>query len=527
MRAAALLIIVVAHVVSGVFMAWVMTSEDYEAEYLVLGSLATQGKLGLYQDEVTGQWAPLPFYVYGATQVLAGPRLFLPRLLSVVFGAVAVILAFAVARRWGGDAAGAAAAALCVANGLVSGYFALVGFASLAAVVHLAGIWLLFCTEWRHRDLAAMMIFSLLFLVKPNYWPSVPFALAYLMWRAPSWRRRAGLVAIAVALPVVFFAADPTHLKLLAYVPVLHRLVEPLGYHAWFSLLEDAAEFGSRSEYFDASWGTTTSGRLAQLGRSLVFFGKRYALWLMLFAMLAAWALRQRAARARSPGLAFVAALFWYSVACQFVVLGPWSKQAVGYAGAVAPLLAVVIAVLLAKVVASPAEPTWRRRAVIATFVTVILASPWVHRHHNLPRRSVLPDATIPELSRTADQLAARIPAGEDRVFCLADPLPLYLAGRRAYVRQMHQHRWMFTSLADTDRYRRSGLWGRAELEQWLGADARYAVVETEVVDYYRRRAPFRPLIARMMALLSDRFTIVGRFERQPGDWITVYRRRA
>jgi hypothetical protein len=528
MRAVPLLLVLGAYVLGGVFYASVMVSHDYEVEYLVLGSLATRGEIGLYQDELTGQWVPLPFYVFGATQ-LGGPHLFVPRLVSVALGAVALVLVWAIGTAWAGPLAGAAATGLCVANGLVSGNFALVGFASLVALVHLLAVWVAWCTGWRHRDLLAMAIAASLFLIKPNYWPTIPFLLGYLAWRTPSWPRRAALAAVALGVPVAFFALEPAHLKLLAYVPGLRALVDPLGYRAWFSLLEDAAHLGT-SEYFDASWGTTLAGRLAQLARTLLFFGKRYALWLLLLAALAAWAVRRRRDLPRGPlaGVVFALALFWYLAAWQFVILGPWSKQAVGYAAAVAPLLGLALGTLFAVLVTAGARTGRARAAAMAALVAVIVASPWIHRDHNLPRRAALGgDTTLAVFARSARAFASLLPADEPRVFTLADPMPLYLAGRRGYLRQMHQHRWMFTSLRDPDRYRRSGLWGPAEVEAWLGTDARYAVIESEVLDFYARRPPFRPILDRMAVLLAERFTMVGRFEAKPGDWITVYRRRA
>ena len=101
---------------------------------------------------------------------------------------------------------------------------------------------------------------------------------------------------------------------------------------------------------------------------------------------------------------------------------------------------------------------------MVAAMVVALAVSPWLHRHHNLPRVISLSSAPIPALQRTADRLAALIPAGETRVFSLADPLPIYLAGRRAYLQQSQQERFVFTSLRDPARTRRVGIWGPAEM---------------------------------------------------------------
>ena len=181
---------VMAFLVLAVFLAWVLVNHGYEDQYLGLGSLVVRGQLSLYQNEMTGQWVPLPFYVYGLSQVIAGPNLLAARLLSVGMGVFVLILIFALSTRWGGLAAGAVASGLFCTHGLVVGYFATAHFASIGALLHLFGIYVLFCTDWPKRDLLGMAVFSLLFLVKPHYWPTIPFVLLFLLWRARNLRSR-------------------------------------------------------------------------------------------------------------------------------------------------------------------------------------------------------------------------------------------------------------------------------------------------------------------------------------------------
>ncbi|MGH2362560.1 MAG: hypothetical protein ACRDGM_18700, partial [bacterium] len=54
--------LVVAYLIFALFFAWVLVNHDYEAEYLALGNLVVRGELSLFQDEMRGQWVPLPFY---------------------------------------------------------------------------------------------------------------------------------------------------------------------------------------------------------------------------------------------------------------------------------------------------------------------------------------------------------------------------------------------------------------------------------------------------------------------------------
>jgi hypothetical protein len=162
---------------------------------------------------------------------------------------------------------------------------------------------------------------------------------------------------------------------------------------------------------------------------------------------------------------------------------------------------------------------------LIALVAIVVLASPWLHRQHNLPRRIVRSETPIARLPRIAAHLGALLPAGETRIFYLADPMPLYLAGRRSYLQQFNQERWGFTSLTDPMLYRMVGMWGPSEIETWLGSDARYAVLGTDTVEFYRGRAPYGQALGRMDALLKERFALVGEVTAGGKDRLRVYRR--
>jgi hypothetical protein len=318
---------------------------------------------------------------------------------------------------------------------------------------------------------------------------------------------------------------------LLAYVPGLQAWVEPLGYRPWYSLTEDAGEIAKSGEYAEIAWEFSLAGRLRGIAGGVGFFARRYAAWLGVLAlvvMIAAWRSRDWKASARvwsMPGVAVTFWLFWYLVACQFVVLGPYAKQAVGFVGAIAPLLALAIGCLTATALGTLRSPR-NRLAVLLVVGVSVLVSPWLHRQHNLPRRIALADTPVAALPRLAERLSALLPASETRVFYLADPMPLYLARRRSYLQQFNQERWGFTSLRDRERYRRVGMWGPAEIEDWLGQDARYAVLESDVVQFYRNRAVYREAMARMDELLARHFVAVETIQGRADDRFVVYRRK-
>ena len=85
----------------------------------------------------------------------------------------------------------------------------------------------------------------------------------------------------------------------------------------------------------------------------------------------------------------------------------------------------------------------------------------------------------------------------------------------------------VFTSSRDKQRYHRAGMWGADELEGWLGSDARFAVIEPNVLQFYGGRRPYVELVARIDALLARHFTLVETV-RAGGDHVfRLYRRNA
>ena len=77
-----------------------------------------------------------------------------------------------------------------------------------------------------------MTIASLLFFTRTNLFPALPFFLVWAFSVARSRAERLAVALVTVVPPALFLAADTTHLKLLAHVPVLRGLVEPLGYRS-------------------------------------------------------------------------------------------------------------------------------------------------------------------------------------------------------------------------------------------------------------------------------------------------------
>ena len=490
-----------------------LPSDDEEA-YMSLGRLAVTGKISLYQDEMTGQRMALPFYVVGGFQSLFGRNWWAGRLVSVAFGLAALLLAAAAARRLQGEEAGALAGLLIATQGALVGYYTTAGYNAITAALVIAIVYVFLQYEWTWRCAIGMALASLLFLTRTNLFPAIPFFFAWAFLGAQRTSERV-LVCVATALPpAVFFLSDRTHLKLLAHVPILQRLVEPLGYR---SILEFSAtnvpDFGGQL------WG-------------LVIFARRYESWtLVLAGVLVALALTRLLRReagwpALPRGFWMVTALFGWILAWQFVIWRTHWRLVAALFPTFAPLAAVLLAVVVVAMLQRVELPRPARAALVVCLVGALTISVVWIRNPLLPLPRPMPfrgDA-VQTVEGAAAELRSLAPPAAF-VFVFGSSLPVYLAGLNAPIQHfMSSYGTLAPAGADERVVARNGVWGSADIERWLGRDVDYAVVQPRFMQMFIR---FRPeAMARIGELLQDHFTLVGHIGGSSFAAADVYRRR-
>jgi hypothetical protein len=70
----------------------------------------------------------------------------------------------------------------------------------------------------------------------------------------------------------------------------------------------------------------------------------------------------------------------------------------------------------------------------------------------------------------------------------------------------------------------RNGLWGKLEVERWLGLEAEWALISPDVLLSLESERPEQ--VRRIRELLHQRFTFVERVAEAPWSTYEVYRRR-
>src|SRR5262249_17947201 len=111
-----------------------MVSWTDESAYVHLGYLVVHDGINLFQDDLTGSRMPLPFWIIGTSQAIAGRSLLAARMTSLMFAVSALVLTALFARRLGGPIAGGIAALIVATNGVLVGYLASGVYHSIAAV---------------------------------------------------------------------------------------------------------------------------------------------------------------------------------------------------------------------------------------------------------------------------------------------------------------------------------------------------------------------------------------------------------
>src|SRR5262245_51147117 len=209
---------------------------DAEWTYVTMGRPALLGRIGLFQNEMMGERLPLPYYVIGLTQVLAGPSLLAGRLASLVLGVIALALTFVAGRAIAGNGAGLLAAAFLAVHGFVVGYYAVASYFALCAALVAAAVAAFAGLRRPAGSVIAMACFVAVAFSRANLAVMAPLVLLYLLLTATSRSERWWLLTVFALPPLVFFLWSTEHWKILAYVPGLGSLVAPLGYRSAFAL---------------------------------------------------------------------------------------------------------------------------------------------------------------------------------------------------------------------------------------------------------------------------------------------------
>lgn len=492
-------------VVQGLYYARHLVPVHDGIQYLLIGAKALRGEVGIFDDRLPGNRLPLPFYVLGATQ-LAGPNLLAARWLNVGFGLLTLILTTVLARRLAGNVAGILAALFLATQGVVVAYYSYESYPAFAALSFVTCLFVLVGGDSPTRRLFGAVLTGLLFLVRSNLWPVVPLFLAYALWQARTRVERAALVGAFVVPPLIFFAWDPSHLKVLAYVPVLRRLVAPLGYVSVF-VIQDFETLGLSAQL----WAVARVAR-------------RYEFWVLASALLVpitAWrAARGHHARWPPGKTGVLAGIFVYSLSAQFVMYS-WNFRWVGlYFLPYAPLLALLLGIGYGELLRR-AQSRW---LVCVVLVCLLVPPMYFVRNPLLPIGETLAADPFGAAHRTAARLRTMVPP-DARVFFYGHNVVYYLAELpHTYLQQVYSSDQFARIRLPDWVLRRSGIVTAAEMRYWLSKDADYAVIDTTFLQGEIPR--LREIEKEMFLLLEGNFELIGTVSEFPYDVHAVYRRR-
>ena len=163
------------------FFAFALVPDPDDTVHLYLGRLAPRGDISLFQDELPGHRAPLPYYANGVSQILWDRSVVAGRLLSAALGLACLALMFATTTRLAGELAGVLALLFGLSQGVIVGSFAHTSYHSLVSLILFAACYVTLCTSLARKHLLAMALVSLLFFTRTLMIPLIPVAMAYLL----------------------------------------------------------------------------------------------------------------------------------------------------------------------------------------------------------------------------------------------------------------------------------------------------------------------------------------------------------
>ena len=497
------------YIAQGLYFARVLVPVSDGVQYLMIGAKAVRGEIGVFDDRLPGNRMPLPFYVLGLTQ-LRGPDVKAPRFLNVVFGLGTLVLTVLLARRLGGRVAGLIAGMFLATQGVVVAYYSYEGYPAFAALALTASVFGVFTAQTPRARLIGAVLAGLLFFVRSNLWPAAPFLLGYSLWRASRRAERLALVAVVVVPPLAYLASDPTHLKILAYVPLLKRLVAPMGYDATLVFgVQEALPFREQL------WETARVVR-------------RYEFWalatLVLIALLAWRRVHGQVSRwwGEDSRGGVLAAFFVYMLAAQFVMFS-WNWGWVGlYFVSFAPLLPVLLGLGFAALLAAAPAGSRSRRALVVVLVCLVLPPLYFVRNPILPIGEVMAQDPFVATHRAAARLRTLVPADAKVVF-YGRNTAYYLSGLpETYLAPLYNPDAFARLHEDPRVLHRFGFVDLKDMTEWFARDADVAVIDVPLFRI-REKEESEQLMAEFLA---RNFDLAGTVNEPPFNEYAVYRRR-
>lgn len=505
------------YVAQGLYYARVLVPSGDMIQYLVVGTLAVKGQISPFDDRLPANRAPLPFYVLGLTQVLAGgPNLLAARWANVGFGLLTLLLTAALARRLAGNRAGILAALFLATQGVVVSGYSSEGYFAFAAFCMVGGLFVLLGGDSPPRRVLGTALIGLLFFIRSNLWPAIPFWLGYALWQARGRVERALLVGVVTMPPLLFFAWDPRHQKLLAYVPVLRRLVAPLGYVSALEL-DNRQAFPLAANLFEAA-------RLV----------RRHEFWVLGCAVLVALVVWRRVNRrpvlwlTGNPKVVLLAVFFTYLLTLQFLIYYWNWGWVMGYFLLFAPLVPLLLGVGFDGLLGD-APPRSRTRKLLLVLLVLLLLPPLYYvRNPRLPIGEVLAKDPFRAAHISAAQLRRVVPQ-DAKVFFFGWNVVYYLSGLpQTYLQQAYDVSHLPGAKADDVVLRKSGFVPVSDIAYWLSEDADYAVIEPAFIETHSYRwEKFHDAVVTMQTLLDRHFdkidTVVNEY---PVSTFDIYKRK-
>jgi len=424
-----------------------------EAKYLIKGWLMATGQVGYYStSEFFYQHMPGGLLWYGLGQKLLGPSLEMARLQSFILGLVIFYLSYLLAQKIGGKKAGQLSLMILSLMPVVSLYYSSAVPQSLAVLMLLLGFLFLFDKKY----LWSSFWFTMAFVVRENFLFTWLFYLLFLITLLKKDLKKLGLnfLIAGLTLGVFIIPGLPIILNVFKNFPGLNLLLP----------INPPEKIVLRN-----LWSRQTLD-INLYFKALIEFGAIYYIWIIGLLLVGWGVVKNKMKMPKDKPWWFLVFISGFNlIAHSWSAFNTSPRAIVSYFAYVAPLMAVIMAVLL---VAKINKKNLKYVAIVYGLLVLLIP---VNLGFSSLFTSIGKKPNLWLINKSIKPLK-KIISVKDKIIWLAEPLPLYLAGKVSYY-PLINHTNSYKPLGETEVVKNLGFWNSEMMEQWLD-EAELVVVD-------------------------------------------------
>lgn len=463
-----------------------------EAKYIIKGFLILSGQVSYYNTQnFFYQHLPGTLLWFGAGQIIFGPSLLIARIQSFAISLLLPIFAYKLGSWLDNKLTGLLAAMLLVLTPVLALNYATATPASLIALLLTLGILFFFQKKYYW----ASFIFALLLIVKENFFPTL---LLYLFFLPLFFEKKIPEVLknyfiVFITLAVFFLPGIEEIMDIAKRLPFLNLFISMPSTEKTIVSFNWQKDLHNPGLYLKA----------------IVNFWSAYSLWLIVFLGIILqffYKLPKIKINLKNKNVCFLGILVIANLTIHILAAKESSPKAiVSYFSYFAPLAATLLAFFITRLIKN-LKITEKLFFYIFIFLFISYSLPSLRDLTILTSPFKTPD--ILKLPENAQQLQNLIPENE-KVIWLAEPITLYLAGRKTYYPLLNHYNF-YKDNPNTLLVENLGFWNQEMLTNWF-KESSLVIIDPSKLELLQQSTSGRKLLLFIQNNLNN-YTLINNF---------------